>query len=78
MGSKTLGIILPITMGCGLAGLCFFVAFNKRARRFMVNFSVWRRGNDEQKRLMETLTAVFAVIAGIAILVFVVVGVLVD
>jgi hypothetical protein len=62
--------LVPILLCVALSALCFVVAFNHRARRFMVSLSVWRYGNDEQKRLMETFTAVVMVLVAIGLIVF--------
>jgi hypothetical protein len=61
--------VLPILVFGAFSAQCFFVAFNRRARRFMVWYSVWRYGNEEQKRIMETFTAVILALAGVALIV---------
>ena len=42
----------------------------------MVNWSIWRLGNNEQKRIMESLTAVIMALCGLAVIVFLVIGLL--
>ena len=42
----------------------------------MVNWSIWRFGNDEQKRMMESLTAVITPLCGVAVIIFLVIGLL--
>ena len=68
--------MLTIIVGGGVAGLCFLVALNEKARRFIVNWSIWRFGNNKQKRVMESLTGVVMALAGVAVIIFLVVGLL--
>ena len=54
----------------GLAGACFFIAFYKPARRFIVHLSVWRGGNNEQQRMAEHFVTAAFILFGFGVIIF--------
>jgi hypothetical protein len=55
----------PILVESVLGLSCFVFAFNRRLRRWLVDGSVWRYGNPEQKRFMEAFVTVGLLLVGL-------------